>query len=250
MSSESIYIVPSISLAQKGVANGVATLDNNTKVPIAQIPISVLTYKGTWDASVAAGGSPHLQNGTGTNGDMYIVSTGGIQNLGAGNVNYSAGNLVIYDGTTYQMSGSTVPTQVNADWNSISGLSQILNKPDLSGYITTTSTNTLTNKRITKRIGTETTNTSTSINSNLFDQWNITALATNDSISITGTPTDGQDLVIKITSDSGSHALSFSGISVSSNLALPTSTIANKTMWLGLRYSGTNWYLLAFLNNF
>ncbi|GIU69059.1 MAG: hypothetical protein KatS3mg002_0295 [Candidatus Woesearchaeota archaeon] len=46
--------VQAIPLSEKGIANGVATLDTNGKVPTSQLPDSVLSgleFQGTWDAS-------------------------------------------------------------------------------------------------------------------------------------------------------------------------------------------------------
>ena len=51
-----------------GVANGVATLDTAGKVPISQIPDSVigaLSYQGTWNAST---NTPTLTSSVGTKG--------------------------------------------------------------------------------------------------------------------------------------------------------------------------------------
>lgn len=39
--------------SQKGVANGFATLDSNTKVPLTQLPATVQPFKGTYATSSA-----------------------------------------------------------------------------------------------------------------------------------------------------------------------------------------------------
>jgi hypothetical protein len=100
---------------------------------------------------------------------------------------------------------------------------------------------TLTNKRITTRVGSETTNTATSINTNLYNQWNITALASSDTISTTGTPTDGQELFIAITDNGTSRALTFnsSNFRFSSYLPAPTATTVGKTLYIWLRYKAS-----------
>jgi hypothetical protein len=54
--------------AQKAAANGLATLDGSSKIPISQIPSSVIggvNYQGTWDASA---NSPALASSVGTKG--------------------------------------------------------------------------------------------------------------------------------------------------------------------------------------
>lgn len=82
---------------QKGVANGIASLDSGGTVPIDQLPFSVAEYKGTWNADTNV---PTLIDGVGDNGDFYVVSVGGTQNLGSGSITFAAGNLAIYNGAT------------------------------------------------------------------------------------------------------------------------------------------------------
>lgn len=89
--------------ADKGVSNGVATLDATGRVPYSQLPESAMEYKGTWDAST---NTPTLADGTGTNGDFYIVSVAGTVNLGTvanpRNVTFYVNDRIIYDGATSQ----------------------------------------------------------------------------------------------------------------------------------------------------
>lgn len=80
--------------AQKGVAGGLATLDGGGKVPVSQLPTSVMEFKGVWDAST---NTPTLSDGAGSVGDVYRVSVAGTQDLGSGSVTYGVGDLVILD---------------------------------------------------------------------------------------------------------------------------------------------------------
>lgn len=86
-----------IPSSEKGAANGVATLDGGGRVPSSQLPETALELLGQWDAST---NTPTLADGVGTNGDFYIVSVGGTQDLGSGNITFAAGDWVIYDGNT------------------------------------------------------------------------------------------------------------------------------------------------------
>ena len=83
-----------------GVANGVATLGADGKVPAAQLPSLGSSYKGTWNAAT---NTPTIANGVGTAGDFYLVSTGGVWN----GITFTAGQLVIYSGTVWQQAGGT-----------------------------------------------------------------------------------------------------------------------------------------------
>lgn len=82
-----------------GGANGVATLDSAGKVPVSQLPSSIMEYKGTWNATTNV---PALADGIGDNGDVYRVSVGGTINLGSGSITFSVGDYVIYNGTTWE----------------------------------------------------------------------------------------------------------------------------------------------------
>ena len=84
-----------------GAANGVATLDSGGKVPVSQLPSSVVTYLGIWNAAT---NTPTLVNGTGDAGDMYICNVAGTVNFGAGPVVFAVGDWVLYGSGTWQKS--------------------------------------------------------------------------------------------------------------------------------------------------
>lgn len=82
----------------KGANNGVAELDSTGKLKVSQLPASVFTYLGGWNAST---NNPPLANGGGDAGDTYKVTVGGTVNFGAGNITFVAGDFVIYAGGVY-----------------------------------------------------------------------------------------------------------------------------------------------------
>ena len=96
-------VLPFVSTSQMGVAGGVATLDENGRVPYSQLPESAMEFKGEWDAST---NTPPLADGTGTNGDFYICSAGGTVNFGTVSeprlVTFVVNDRVIYEGDTDQ----------------------------------------------------------------------------------------------------------------------------------------------------
>jgi hypothetical protein len=93
--------------SEKGNANGYASLDSLGKVPISQLPSSIMEYKGTWNAST---NTPTLANGTGDTGDVYICNVAGTVNFGAGPLTFAVGDYVIYSGTIWQRSSGAVGT--------------------------------------------------------------------------------------------------------------------------------------------
>lgn len=98
--------IPSLSAtyvlqSSVGAANGVASLDSGGKVPVAQLPSTVMIYKGAWDAST---NTPTLADGTGTNGWVYRASVAGTQDLGSGSQTWAVGDFAIYNGSIWQHS--------------------------------------------------------------------------------------------------------------------------------------------------
>lgn len=85
-----------LSYTQRGAANGICGLDSNSKVPAANLPNSVMSYLGVWNATT---NSPSLADGSGnaddTIGSVYRVGTGGTQNLGSGSQTFAVGEYVI-----------------------------------------------------------------------------------------------------------------------------------------------------------
>lgn len=82
----------------RGRPLGVATLDENGRVPYTQLPESAIEFKGYWDAST---NTPHLADGTGTKGDLYYVDVAGTQDLGSGSQVFEVGDRVLYDGSVW-----------------------------------------------------------------------------------------------------------------------------------------------------
>lgn len=103
-----IYTYPGrdrlLKTSDKGINNGVASLDAGGKVPITQMPSSLFIYKGTWNPST---NTPTLSDGTGTSGNIYLCSVGGSRNLGSGSVTYAAGDYVVHNGSIWQKSAGT-----------------------------------------------------------------------------------------------------------------------------------------------
>ena len=108
-------------------------------------------------------------------------------------------------------------------------------------------TDTLTNKRITKRVNTVASGTPIAINGDTTDLYTVTALAVAATISApTGTPTNGQELVIRFKDNATARALTWNAIFRSMGATLPTTTVLSKTMYCTFMYNSTDstWDLL------
>ena len=66
------------TLAYANQPEGFPMLGADGRIDSSQLPESAVEYKGTWNAET---NTPHLANGTGTKGDMYLVSQSGEQKL-------------------------------------------------------------------------------------------------------------------------------------------------------------------------
>ncbi len=114
---------------------------------------------------------------------------------------------------------------------------------------TVSSTSTLTNKRITKRVGTTASSSTPTPDADANDQYNVTALAANATFGApTGTPTDGQRLIIRVKDNGTARTLAFNAIYRAIGITLPTTTVISKTIYLGCIYNSadTKWDVIAY----
>ena len=101
-----------------GSSNGIASLDNNGRIPSSQLSEDAVEYKGAWNANT---NTPNLNTVAKDKGDMYLVSVKGTQNIGEGSIQYNVGDEVIYNGTIWQR----IPT---GDVDSVNNISPNANE--------------------------------------------------------------------------------------------------------------------------
>lgn len=96
---------------------------------------------------------------------------------------------------------------------------------------------TMTNKRVTPRVSTETSSATPTINTDNVDAHSITALAaaiTSMTTNLSGTPTNFQKLIIRIKDDGTARAITWGASFASRGATLPTTTVLSKTTSVGL----------------
>ncbi len=117
--------------ANKGIANGYASLDASGHIPVGQMPSSItgsMSYVGTWNAST---NTPQLASGTGSNGQFYVVSVAGTTAID-GTAQWSVGDFIVFTGT--QGSGGK--------WEKLEGgASEVLSVNGLIGAVNLTAAN-------------------------------------------------------------------------------------------------------------
>jgi len=100
-----------------------------------------------------------------------------------------------------------------------------------SKYFKSDETVTLTNKRITARVKTFTSDATPDINSDDYDAVTITAQAADiTDVNVTGTPTNFQKLLFRIKDNGTARAITWGDDFEAGSVALPTTTTAGKTL--------------------
>ena len=125
------------------------------------------------------------------------------------------GALSAADKTKLDGIATGAEVNVNADWDASSGDAQILNKPDLSGYLTSETDGSVTNEgSLTVEAGTATTslissNTSGSTDVTISAGSNISLSETDNTITIAATDTDDQTLseILAVSTSAGTHKI-------------------------------------------
>lgn len=101
------------------------------------------------------------------------------------------------------------------------------------------STNTLTNKRITQRVSAEASSATPTINTDNVDAHSITAIGTDItsmSSNLSGTPTNFQKLIIRFKDDGTARAIAWGTSFEARGVALPTTTVISKVLTVGFIY--------------
>lgn len=161
-----------LQFGQINVANGIAPLDGSGKVPYANLPSALMTFKGAWDPTT---NTPTLTNGSGLTGDTYRASVGGVSSAPIVDT-WFAGDFIIYNGTIWQrspladgvisvngMAGAVILTQgnltdagtdgivitngTNAVWGSGTSIAQHVADSTHNGYLSSTDWTTFNNKQ-------------------------------------------------------------------------------------------------------
>jgi hypothetical protein len=212
------------TLAVANGGTGVTTSTGTGSVVRSTSPVLVTPALGTPTSAV-------LTSATGLPLTTGVTGVLGAANGGTGIANNAASTLAISGlfGTTLTVTGATSVTL-----------------PTAGTLSTLAGTETLTNKRITARVNSQTTTASPfAWSSDSYDEQCFTALDNALTISAdAGTPTDGQKTIFRFKDDGTARALTWTtGTSKSFRaigVILPTTTVINKTLYVGCIYNITD----------
>ncbi len=144
-----------------------------------------LLYHGTWNASTNV---PNISDATGGNGWYYVVSVGGTQDLGSGDIVFAVGDRVVHNGSIWQWARD--PSIVT--WGNVDG--NLVDQIDL-------------NSRLVVIEDAVTLNTAkvTNVSTNLGVTYNSTevGVTSSDGTNIIIDPADGTDAGVMTSADKG-----------------------------------------------
>lgn len=181
--------------------------------------VAVFATSPTFTTSILAGASTANIGSTTTGWAHLYMTTGGILDFGNGNtvITHSSGILNVSTGELRITTAGTATTSVP----------------------TLTSTNTLSNKRITRRFVVTTQAAAPTINTDNTDIASITALAqaiTSFTTNLSGTPLAGDYLQIQITDNGTARAITWGAKFAATTIALPTTTVISKLLRIGFQW--------------
>ena len=192
---------------------------------------------------ISVGGSPVTSSGTlaltvaGTSGGVpYFSST----STWATSAALAASAIVLGGGAGAAPATTTTGTGV------VTALGNNANAT--GGFATINGTATFTNKRIDPRTSSSASTATLTPDISSFDQYNLTAQAVGLTVAApTGTPVDGNRLIIRILDNGTGQTISWNATYTVIGVTLPTTTTANKMVYVGCIYNSTNtrWDVVA-----
>lgn len=216
----------SITIAATGSGGTVTSVGQTFTGGLISVAGSPVTTSGTLALTVAgiSGGIPYFSGAS----------------TWASSAALAANALVIGGGAGAAPSTTTTGTGV---------LTALSNNANATGGVATTDgTATLTNKRINPRTSSTTSTATLTPDISAADQYNLTAQAVGLTVAApTGTPVDGNRLIIRILDNGVSQTISWNATYTVVGVTLPTATTASKMTYVGCIYNSANtrWDVVA-----
>jgi hypothetical protein len=200
---------------------------NGTAIGIAYGGTGQTTRQNAMDALAGAVTSGQYLRGNGTDVVMSAIQAGDVPTL---NQNTT--------GTSANVTGTVAIANGGTGASTLAGAS----------IATYTGTETLTNKRIDPRTITTTSTATLTPDISVDDQFNITAQAVGLTVAApTGTPVDGNKIIFRILDNGTAQTISWNATYTVIGVTLPTTTVVNKTTYVGCIYNANNtrWDVIA-----
>jgi hypothetical protein len=244
------------SVTTVGWTGGIVTVTNPTTTPAFTIAgtsggVPYFNSGTTWATSAALaasslviGGGAGAAPATTTTGTGVVTAVGSAVNTTGGLVTQSgtlaASALLLGGGASTAIASTTTGAGV------VTALGVAANAA--TGFITGDGTATLSNKRIDPRNVVAASASTLTPDVSVGDIYAYTALAAGLTINAPiGTPTDGDKLIFRLLDNGTARALTWNATYTVIGVTLPTTTVINKTTYVGCIYNANNtrWDVIA-----
>ncbi len=209
------------------------TLTANNTLTLAGTDSTTMTFPTT-SATIARTDAANTFTGTQTIGALVATTVNGNT--------FTTGTGVLTIAAAKTLTSSNTLTLAGTD-------STTITFQGTDTYVGRATTDTLTNKRITKRTGNTTSSATPTINTDNVDMYLLTAQAadiTSFTTNLSGTPTEGQTLWISITG-TAARAITWGTSFEASTVALPTTTVTTARLDVGFVWNSVSskWRCIA-----
>ena len=220
-----------------GTINEIAYFDSSTTIA----SLTVATYPSLTELTYLKGVTSAIQTQIGTKAPS-TSPTFGTSITGS---YLTASEILITDGSKNIVSAAVATYPSLTELTYVKGVTSAI-QTQINGLPTASSTTTFTNKRITQRVVTTTDDATSVINIDTTDVYELSAVANNTEFTVTGTPTDGQKLIVRYKDAGVSKTLTWT-FATALGITLPTATTAGKWCYVGLTYNlaATQWHAVA-----
>lgn len=232
------YTASGTTLSRTLIASSTGSLLNLT----GSADVSIAPSSDDW-AMIANKASDVASAGTVTLGSgfyFHITGTTGITDIDFAKPWDGRMVVLIFDGAlTLTHNGTTLKLPGGVNITTVAGDRGIFIQDSGDNIICLAYIRANGNKDV--RVFSEASSATSTPNADLYDQHNVTALAAADAFAApTGTPIDGQSLIIRIKDNGTARALSWNSIYRALGITLPTTTVINKTLYVGFKYNAAD----------
>ena len=194
---------------------------------------SVTSVAATVPSIFSISGSPITSSGT-----LAMTYSGTALPIANGGTNATTASITSFNNITgYSASGATGTTSTNLVFSA---------SPTFTGTVSVTSPGAIASSRINPRTSSTASTATLTPDISAYDQYNLTAQAVALAIAApTGTPVDGNRLVIRLLDNGTGRALTWTTTSGGYRVVgvvLPTTTVASKALYIGCVYNSTAAY--------
>lgn len=208
---------------------------------------TIVAVAGTPGASPSAPSDSDIATSIGSSNPFIRLA-----NVAVANGASSIVNANITDTRVQAVVSLDYTSYIDEDSMASNSATKLPTQQSVKAYVDSTA-KTMTNTKVTKRVGSTASSSTPTPDADSQDMYCLTALAAGATFGApTGTPTDGQTLLLRIKDNGTARSLAFNAIyRFSTDDPAPTTTTISKTMYLNFAYNSADskWDHLAVRDN-